>query len=137
MLYKKIFTWGWHPTTIKINTPWKQLIRSVKYHNSCGPPTIHEMISAIQLTPITTTNLIQTRPKAALERKKYRKVVVRPWIVECRASNWDNFPVKNKSHSYLSDVLLTSSLFHRPQVSSRAVRANRARLIIKRIPIGP
>lgn len=59
-------TCGWHPTTMKMKTPERQFIMSVKYQTSCGPPTIQETISAIQDTPITTTNLMQTLPRAAL-----------------------------------------------------------------------
>lgn len=60
-------TCGWHPTTMKMNTPCSALMRSVTYQTDWGPPTIQEMISATHVTPITTTSFRQTRPNAALE----------------------------------------------------------------------
>lgn len=39
--------------------------------------------------------------------------------------------------SHLSEVDFTSSRFHRPQVSSRAVAANKAKFTMRRAPMGP
>lgn len=69
MLLGETLTCGWQPTTMKMNTPWRQLRMSVTYHSSCGPPTAHDSTSAIHVTPMTTTSFMHTLPRAALKQK--------------------------------------------------------------------
>lgn len=74
LCFEHLFTCGWQPTTMKMNTPCSAFITSGTIQNACRLPSsvtcTHEIKSKIHETPITTTSLMHTRPKAALYQRR-------------------------------------------------------------------
>jgi hypothetical protein len=60
---------------MKINTPCSAFTKSVKYQTYEGPPTAHEITSANQVTPITTTSFMQTLPNVDLQQQQKKKKI--------------------------------------------------------------